>query len=55
MKAKAVYASYEPPRAEDVAEAVFFTNSMPAHVNASELAQMPNVQGFAPQVFWRRE
>jgi 3-hydroxy acid dehydrogenase / malonic semialdehyde reductase len=47
-KAAAVYAGMEPLRAEDVAEAIFWATSLPAHVNVNSIELMPVAQSFAP-------
>jgi NADP-dependent 3-hydroxy acid dehydrogenase YdfG len=54
-RAKAVYAGYKSLTAEDVAEAIFFTTAMPAHVDVTELELMPHQQGFGPRNFSRDE
>lgn len=47
-KAKAVYAGMQPLTAEDVADAVFWVATRPAHVNVNVLELMPQAQGFGP-------
>jgi 3-hydroxy acid dehydrogenase/malonic semialdehyde reductase len=47
-KAKAVYAGMQPLSAEDIAEAVFWCTTRPAHVNVNVLELMPQAQGFGP-------
>lgn len=47
-KAAAVYANTQPLTAEDVAEAVMWATSQPAHVNINVIELMPVVQSFAP-------
>lgn len=54
-KAGSIYAGYQPLRAEDVAETVFFATSMPAHVDITELELMPHAQGFGPRIFAREK
>jgi 3-hydroxy acid dehydrogenase / malonic semialdehyde reductase len=48
QKAESVYAGTEPLASEDVAEAVFWAASQPAHVNVNVIELMPTVQSFAP-------
>lgn len=52
-RAAGAYAGYQPLTAEDIAEAVFFTAAMPAHVDVTELELMPHQQGFGPRIFAR--
>lgn len=46
-KAAAIYAGTEPLKAEDVAEAVVWAASQPAHVNVNIIEMMPVVQSLA--------
>jgi 3-hydroxy acid dehydrogenase / malonic semialdehyde reductase len=46
-KADAVYAGTQPLSADDVAESVYWTASLPAHVNVNTLELMPVVQSFS--------
>jgi 3-hydroxy acid dehydrogenase/malonic semialdehyde reductase len=46
-RARAVYAGTEPLTADDVAEAVHWAASVPAHVNVNTIELMPVVQSFA--------
>jgi 3-hydroxy acid dehydrogenase / malonic semialdehyde reductase len=46
-KAKKVYQGLEPLRAEDIAEAVFWAVSRPAHVNINDIIIMPTAQASA--------
>ncbi len=46
-KASAVYAGMQPLTAEDVAEAVFWAASLPAHVNVNTIELTPVAQSFA--------
>lgn len=46
-KAEAVYAGMTPLSAEDVADAVVWTATLPAHVNVNVLELMPTDQSFA--------
>jgi 3-hydroxy acid dehydrogenase/malonic semialdehyde reductase len=43
-KAKKVYEGYEPLKALDIAETIWFAASRPAHVNISDLLIMPTAQ-----------
>lgn len=52
-RARAAYTGYKPLQPEDVAEAVFFATSMPAHVDVTELELMPHQQGFGARIFAR--
>jgi 3-hydroxy acid dehydrogenase / malonic semialdehyde reductase len=47
-KAVAAYAGMQPLRPEDVAEAVDWAASLPAHVNVNRIELMPVAQSFAP-------
>jgi 3-hydroxy acid dehydrogenase/malonic semialdehyde reductase len=46
-KAASVYAGTESLQAEDVAEAVFWAATLPAHVNINRIELMPTCQSFA--------
>lgn len=46
-KAKKVYNNYEPLVAQDIAEAVYFAASRPAHVNINDILIMPKAQANA--------
>jgi len=46
-RAKKVYEGFEPLRAEDIAETIWFAVSRPAHVNISDLLIMPTAQATA--------
>jgi 3-hydroxy acid dehydrogenase/malonic semialdehyde reductase len=46
-KAKAVYRGFEPLRADDVAETIFFCASQPPHVNVNRIELMSVQQSFA--------
>lgn len=43
-RADAVYEGYQPLLAEDIAEAIYFATSRPAHVNINDLLIMPTAQ-----------
>ncbi|MBI2234982.1 MAG: SDR family NAD(P)-dependent oxidoreductase [Micavibrio aeruginosavorus] len=47
QKAAAVYAGTMPLSGDDIAEAVFWAASLPAHVNINSIEIMPTVQSFA--------
>ncbi len=47
-KADAVYTGVQPLTAEDIAEAVHWVTSLPAHVNVNTIELMPVAQSFAP-------
>ncbi len=47
-QADAVYAGMQPLRPEDIAEAVYWVVSQPAHVNVNTIELMPVAQSFAP-------
>jgi len=46
-KADSVYAGTKPLSADDIAESVYWTASLPAHVNVNTLEIMPVVQSFS--------
>jgi 3-hydroxy acid dehydrogenase/malonic semialdehyde reductase len=52
-KASAVYANTEPLTAEDIAEAVVWVLTRPAHVNINRLEMMPTKQALAGPVIYR--
>jgi 3-hydroxy acid dehydrogenase / malonic semialdehyde reductase len=52
-KAAKVYENANPMTAEDVAEAVFFAATMPAHVNINRIELMPTTQGPGPLAVYR--
>ncbi len=54
-KADAVYAGTTPLSADDVADAVFWVASRPAHVNINHLQLMPECQAIGPLAVKRRE
>ncbi len=47
-KAAAVYANTHPLKPDDVAEAVFWAATLPAHVNINRIEMMPTTQSFGP-------
>lgn len=47
-KASAVYDGWTPLSAEDIAETIFWTATMPAHVNVNSIEIMPTQQSFNP-------
>ena len=47
-KARGVYAGVQPLTAEDLAEAVWWTATLPAHVNVNTMELMPVAQAFSP-------
>lgn len=52
-KADSVYADTKPLHAEDIAETVFWTACLPAHVNINTMEIMPTMQSFGPLVVER--
>lgn len=54
-RADKVYTGFEPLSAQDVAEAVWFAASRPAHVNVNDLLLMPAAQATASQIFRKTE
>lgn len=54
-RANKVYTGFEPLTAHDVAEAVWFAASRPAHVNVNDLLLMPAAQANATQIFRKTE
>jgi 3-hydroxy acid dehydrogenase / malonic semialdehyde reductase len=52
-KAKQVYADMQPMTAEDIADAVLWCVTRPAHVNVNTIELMPNAQAFGPFVVKR--
>ena len=49
-KAKAVYRGFEPLHPEDIADAVYYCASLPAHVNINDLLIMPTAQANATTI-----
>lgn len=52
-KADAVYANTDPLVADDIAETVFWSATLPAHVNINTLEVMPTKQTFGPLLIER--
>jgi 3-hydroxy acid dehydrogenase / malonic semialdehyde reductase len=50
-RAKAVYKGYTPLNAQDIAEAILFTVTRPAHVNINDILIMPTAQANATNFF----
>lgn len=48
------YAGIEPLSAEDVAESIFWSVTLPRHVNVNRVELMPVMQAFGPFAFHRR-
>jgi 3-hydroxy acid dehydrogenase/malonic semialdehyde reductase len=46
-KADAVYKGFEPLHPEDIAEVVYFSTTLPAHVNINDMVVMPTAQASA--------
>jgi NADP-dependent 3-hydroxy acid dehydrogenase YdfG len=46
-RAKSVYIGYEPLHPEDVAEVIYYTATLPKHVNINDLVLMPTAQASA--------
>ena len=47
-KADSVYQGVEPLTPEDIAESIYWSASLPAHVNINRIELMPTCQSFAP-------
>ena len=54
-KAKQPYEGLKPMTAEDIAEAIFWASTLPAHVNINVIEMMPTMQAFNPFNFVRSE
>ncbi len=48
QKAKDLYKGVQPMTPEDIAETIFFSATLPAHVNLNCIEMMPVMQAFAP-------
>jgi 3-hydroxy acid dehydrogenase/malonic semialdehyde reductase len=55
VAAAKVYEGKVPLRPEDIAEAVYWVATLPAHVNINILEMMPTCQGFGPMVLKRSD
>jgi len=53
-KADAPYRGVKPMSAAEIAESVFWSCTLPRHVNINRLQLMPVQQAFAPLAFHRR-
>lgn len=49
-RANNVYAGFEPLRATDIADAIWYVANVPAHVNINDLLIMPTAQASATQI-----
>jgi NADP-dependent 3-hydroxy acid dehydrogenase YdfG len=47
-KAQTVYEGMQPMTSADIAECIFFTATLPRHVNVNRMEMMPVMQSFAP-------
>ncbi|WP_246119262.1 SDR family NAD(P)-dependent oxidoreductase [Aliikangiella coralliicola] len=47
-KADSIYQGLEPLSAEDIAESIFWSASLPSHVNINRIEIMPTCQSFSP-------
>ncbi len=54
-KADALYVGTEPLTADDIAEAIFWTASLPSHVNINHIQMMPVCQSFGPLAVHRKQ
>ncbi len=50
-RAKRVYEGFQPLTAQDVADVIFYSATLPAHVNINELTIMPTAQATATNIF----
>ncbi|MCX6305325.1 MAG: SDR family oxidoreductase [Bacteroidetes bacterium] len=50
-RADNVYRGFQPLKAEDVADAVFYVTTLPAHVNINDMVLMPVAQASAVTIF----
>lgn len=51
VRAKKVYEGFDPLRAEDVAETIWYVASRPKHININELVIMPSAQANSSIIF----
>lgn len=49
--AKGVYEGFQPLKAEDIANVIYFATSLPAHVNINDLTIMPTAQANTTNLF----
>ncbi|MBE0662732.1 MAG: SDR family oxidoreductase [Bacteroidales bacterium] len=54
-RAEHVYDGFEPLKAEDIAEVIWFAASRPDHVNINDILVMPTAQASASQIFRKTE
>lgn len=54
-RAERVYDGFEPLKAEDIAEVIWFAASRPDHVNINDILVMPMAQANASQIFRKAE
>ena len=54
-KAAAVYNGMQPLTGDDIAELVYYTTSLPAHVNVNQLEVMPVAQAWSPFAVHRED
>ena len=54
-KAKAPYQGLTPLSADDIAESVFWTCTLPRHFNVNRIQMMPVMQSFGPFAFARKK
>jgi len=54
-RAEHVYDGFEPLKAEDIAEVIWFAASRPDHVNINDILVMPAAQANASQIFRKAE
>ncbi|MBI4274866.1 MAG: SDR family NAD(P)-dependent oxidoreductase [Rhizobiales bacterium] len=53
-KAKAPYKGLQPMSADDIAETIFWSCTLPRHLNINRMQMMPVAQAFGPFVFARK-
>ena len=54
-KGAAAYKGVEAMSAEDIAESIFWTTTMPRHFNVNRMEMMPVMQAFSPFAIKREE